>query len=198
MPGPVFLDPWSAGVLEQCSVTDSSVNASMLMQKCHDTSTSANCYAEFGDNHIVYNKYDSCTESWLLLPGFNLLPNNFLIGMSIPHSRVRVPYPLLSTVSLFLLCFGKCLYSGPREWGVAYGVEPATNAFYRCCVSQWCTHCSWRTCSSASLSSPTSLCPQSRYVREQNNTRVVVRAALGVPRRDRGSRGVGTAGARIG
>lgn len=81
MPGPVYLDPWSPDIPGTCLVTDAMLNSTKgVLQKCHDTSTSTNCYQEVGDGHIIHNKYASCSDSWLLLPGFNLLPNWFLIG----------------------------------------------------------------------------------------------------------------------
>eukprot|EP00227_Mantoniella_beaufortii_P022194 CAMPEP_0197582806 /NCGR_PEP_ID=MMETSP1326-20131121/5910_1 /TAXON_ID=1155430 /ORGANISM="Genus nov. species nov., Strain RCC2288" /LENGTH=890 /DNA_ID=CAMNT_0043146937 /DNA_START=391 /DNA_END=3063 /DNA_ORIENTATION=- len=84
MPGPVYIDPWSPDVPAQCSlagqnVTELIMNGTAgLMQKCHDTATSTNCYMPVGDSRIVYNKFETCSESWLLLPGFNLLPTPML------------------------------------------------------------------------------------------------------------------------
>ena len=81
MPGPVYLDPWSPFLPGQCELTESMINSTKgVLQKCHDTSTSTNCYQEVGTGHIIHNKWEACTDSWLLLPGFNLLPNWFLIG----------------------------------------------------------------------------------------------------------------------
>ena len=81
MPGPVYLDPWSPFIPGQCALTETMINSTKgVLQKCHDTSTSTNCYQEVGTGHIIHNKWEACTDSWLLLPGFNLLPNWFLIG----------------------------------------------------------------------------------------------------------------------
>jgi hypothetical protein len=64
-----------------CAVSDAMRNSTVgILQKCHDTSTSTNCYVEIGSSRIIHNNYESCTDSWLLLPGFSLLPNWFLIG----------------------------------------------------------------------------------------------------------------------
>uniref|UniRef100_A0A7S0SLH6 Calx-beta domain-containing protein n=1 Tax=Mantoniella antarctica TaxID=81844 RepID=A0A7S0SLH6_9CHLO len=81
MPGPVYIDPWSPSMPSTCAVSDAMRNSTVgILQKCHDTSTSANCYVEIGSSRIIHNNYESCTDSWLLLPGFSLLPNWFLIA----------------------------------------------------------------------------------------------------------------------
>lgn len=80
-PGKVYVDPWSADLPAQCVVTEAMKNTTKgVLQKCHDLSTSTNCYEEVGNGHVIHHEYDSCTSSWILLPGFNLLPNWFLIG----------------------------------------------------------------------------------------------------------------------
>ena len=44
--------------------------------------TTDKCYMEpeSGKGYIVYNEYEECQESWLLLPGFSLLSDGMLIG----------------------------------------------------------------------------------------------------------------------
>jgi hypothetical protein len=109
MPGPVYLDPWSPYIADTCTVTDAMRNSTLgILQACHDTSVSANCYQEVGSGHIIHNKYESCTDSWLLLPGFNLLPNWFLIGASRRHTQqCSGPGDIHSTPRVIFLDFNR-------------------------------------------------------------------------------------------
>ena len=49
------------------------------MDKCGDNVDTKFCYEPHGDRgYVVYNDYKPCMESWILLPGFELLPREFV------------------------------------------------------------------------------------------------------------------------
>jgi len=81
------VDPWSDRRNVPCdhatnySVVSAYAGFAALMESCGENLTTSKCYTEedSGKGYIVYNKYDECQESWLLLPGFQLLPDWLLM-----------------------------------------------------------------------------------------------------------------------
>lgn len=82
------VDPWSERSAVPCdkdgsefSTVSTYAGFSAIMESCGENITTPKCYeeADSGKGYIVYSEYEECQESWLLLPGFNLLPDALLI-----------------------------------------------------------------------------------------------------------------------
>jgi len=82
------VDPWSERKAVPCddngsnySVVSAYAGFSSIMESCGENMTTDKCYMEpdSGKGYIVYNEYEECQESWLLLPGFSLLSDGVLI-----------------------------------------------------------------------------------------------------------------------
>jgi hypothetical protein len=74
------LDPWAT------VPTGDDVVTSMWgqMVECEDPMVTDRCFVKYSssglERYIVYDQYNSCAQSWILLPGFNLLEQKLLIG----------------------------------------------------------------------------------------------------------------------
>jgi hypothetical protein len=77
-------DPWA---LPTATALD---NATLWgqMVECDDPMTTDRCFVKYMssglERYIVYDQYNECAQSWILLPGFNLLEQKFLIGAPRP------------------------------------------------------------------------------------------------------------------
>ena len=56
-----------------------SVTVPDFLPKCSDSlNSSTACYTPYySKGYVVHDSYSGCMDSWVLLPGFNLLPNEF-------------------------------------------------------------------------------------------------------------------------
>ena len=78
--GDVLYDPWAT------VPTGDAVATSMWgqMVECEDPMVTDRCFVKYSssglERYIVYDQYNSCAQSWILLPGFNLLEQKLLIG----------------------------------------------------------------------------------------------------------------------
>lgn len=111
---------------------------------CSNETEGQTCFWEYGDKGgVLYNEYDSCSKTAILLPGFNLLPNWFLASTP-PHFLHVLFWPILwgsnnvtfwSTVaykiactSLKQLCIFSVVYGLTLTWSF-FGIAIISDTF---------------------------------------------------------------------
>ena len=79
-------EPYPGDGLPECEAGDDWCAAGVPLVQCGDSQTGCeaypflqrHCYLTGSRGAVVYDDYEQCADSWVLLPGFNLLPNWFL------------------------------------------------------------------------------------------------------------------------